>query len=87
MPPPSDLYAYLELPNALDDHLEPPVALDKHVEHLDALKYVKYYDTPYDLETIYDLDDIDSIDLTLDHTLHQILLLHCSLPPFPYLCD
>ena len=72
---PKPSYVYVELPKALDDHLEPPVALDKHEEHLDSLKYVKYSDTPYDLKTIYDLDDTDSIDLTLDHTLHQILLL------------
>ena len=82
---PKHLYDYLELPNALDDHLEPfnalddhlepPDALDKHIEHPEALKYVKYSNPPYDLRTIYDLVDIDSIDLTLDHTLYQILLL------------
>ena len=72
---PKPSYVYVELPKALDDHLEPPVALDKHIEHLDALKYVEYSDTSYDLKTIYDLDDINSIDLTLDHTLYQILLL------------
>ena len=73
---PKPSYAYLELHKALDDHLEPPVALDKHIEHPEALKYVKFFDTPYDLKTtIYDLDDKDSIDLTLDHTIYQILPL------------